>query len=156
MVTPYLWMFATSLKTPQHAMEFPPQIWPKPIVPQNYTTLMHSEETDFLLWTRNTLAISVLTVLGTTISSAVVAYGFSRIEFRGRGLLFVIMLATMMIPFPVVMVPLFRIFRWLGDHTGISWLGTFKPLWVPAWFGSAFNIFLLRQFYLTIPNDLSD
>jgi multiple sugar transport system permease protein len=66
------------------------------------------------------------------------------------------MLATMMIPFPVTMVSLFTIFRWLGDHTAVQWLGTFKPLWVPAWFGSAFNIFLLRQFFLTIPNDLSE
>jgi multiple sugar transport system permease protein len=66
------------------------------------------------------------------------------------------MLATMMIPFPVVMVPLFRIFRFLGDVTGVAWLGTFKPLWVPAWFGSAFSIFLLRQFFLTIPRELSE
>jgi len=156
MLVPYLWMFAMSFKTPANAMSYPPQVWPKPFVTQNYATLMHSDQTDFLLWTRNTLWIALLAVSGTTISSAVVAYGFSRIEFRGRNLLFAIMLATMMIPFPVVMVPLFRIFRWLGDHTGIAWLGTFKPLWVPAWFGSAFNIFLLRQFYLTIPNDLSD
>ena len=54
------------------------------------------------------------------------------------------------------MVSLFSLFRWLGDHTGIQWLGTFKPLWVPAWFGSAFNVFLLRQFFLTIPRDLSE
>jgi multiple sugar transport system permease protein len=156
MVAPYVWMFATSFKTPQNALAYPPQIWPNPVVSENYTMLMHSEQTDFLLWTRNTLWIALLSVAGTTISSAIVAYGFSRIEFRGRGAFFAIMLATMMIPFPVVMVPLFRIFRWLGDHSGIAWLGTFKPLWVPAWFGSAFSIFLLRQFYLTIPNDLSD
>ncbi len=61
-----------------------------------------------------------------------------------------------MIPLPVSMVPLFTIFRRLGDLTGIAWLGTFKPLWVPAWFGSAFSIFLLRQFFLTIPKDLSE
>jgi multiple sugar transport system permease protein len=62
----------------------------------------------------------------------------------------------MMIPFPVTMVPLFGIFRWLGDHSGIDWIGTTKPLWVPAWFGNAFNIFLLRQFFLTIPSELSE
>jgi multiple sugar transport system permease protein len=66
------------------------------------------------------------------------------------------MLSTMMIPLPVTMVPLFVLFRWLGDHTGIPWIGTFKPLWVPLWFGSAFNIFLLRQFFMTIPNELSE
>jgi multiple sugar transport system permease protein len=66
------------------------------------------------------------------------------------------MLSTMMVPFPVTMVSLFVMFRWLGEHTGMPWLGTFKPLWVPAWFASAFNIFLLRQFFLTIPNELSE
>lgn len=153
---PFMWMLSTSLKTPETALEFPPQIIPNPIVPQNYWEVVRSDRTNFLLWTRNTVIIAVLVVAGTTISSAVVAYGFSRIRFRGRGALFAIMLATMMIPFPVTMVPLFALFRWLGDHSGIDWLGTFKPLWVPAWFGSAFNIFLLRQFFLTIPNELSD
>jgi multiple sugar transport system permease protein len=62
----------------------------------------------------------------------------------------------MMIPFPVVMVPLFSLFHWLDGHTPIQWLGTFKPLWVPAWFGSAFSIFLLRQFFLTVPNELAE
>jgi multiple sugar transport system permease protein len=66
------------------------------------------------------------------------------------------MLSTMMIPFPVLMVPLFSIFRWMGDHTGIEFLGTFKPLWVPWCFGQAFSIFLLRQFFLTIPDELSE
>jgi multiple sugar transport system permease protein len=77
-------------------------------------------------------------------------------RFFGRRFLFGLMLSSMMLPFPVTMVSLFAIFRWLGDHTGMPWLGTFKPLWVPAWFGSAFNIFLLRQFFLTIPNELSE
>jgi len=61
-----------------------------------------------------------------------------------------------MIPFPIVMVPLFSVYRWLGDHTGSPWIGTFRPLWVPAWFGSAFSIFLLRQFFMTIPDELSE
>jgi len=91
-----------------------------------------------------------------TFSSSLVAYGFARIRFRGRGVLFALMLGTMMIPFPVVMVPLYRIFRFLGDHSGMAWLGTFRPLWVPAWFGSAFSIFLLRQFFVTIPDELSE
>jgi len=90
------------------------------------------------------------------LSSALVAYGFAKVHFKGRGALFAIMLSTMMIPFPVTMVSLFSIFRWLGDHTGVQMLGTFRPLWVPAWFGSAFNIFLLRQFFLTIPDELSE
>ena len=98
----------------------------------------------------------MLVVTGTVLSSAVVAYGFAKVRFRGRGALFAAMLATMMVPFPVTMVSLFTVFKWLGDHTGVPFLGTFKPLWVPAWFASAFNVFLLRQFFLTVPDELSE
>jgi multiple sugar transport system permease protein len=155
-IVPFLWMLSTSLKTADNAIKFPPQIWPHPMVPQNYLDVMNSKQTRFPLWARNSLIVSLLTVAGTTLSSAIVAYGFAKIQFRGRNVLFVIMLSTMMIPFPVTMVPLFSLFRHLGDWTGIAFLGTFKPLWVPAWFGSAFNIFLLRQFFMTIPNELSE
>jgi multiple sugar transport system permease protein len=155
-ITPFAWMVSTSLKTADNSILFPPQILPRPMVPHNYVEVITGENTRFLLWARNSMIVAVLTVIGTTFSSAVVAYGFAKIPFRGRGLLFGIMLSTMMIPFPVTMVPLFVIFRHLGDLTGIAWLGTFKPLWVPAWFGSAFSIFLLRQFFMTIPRDLSE
>jgi multiple sugar transport system permease protein len=155
-MAPFLWMFLCSLKTGDNVMRFPPQYFPWPIAWRNYLEVLHSEKVNFLLWTRNTLIIEVLTVTGTTLSSAVVAYGFAKIKFKGRGALFAIMLSTMMIPFPVTMVSLFTIFRWMGDHGNIQWLGTFKPLWFPAWFGSAFNIFLLRQFFMTIPDDLSE
>jgi len=82
----------------------------------------------------------------------------------GQGILFGIMLATIMIPFPVTMVSVFRIFRWMDGHTAawfgpdnpLQMLGTFKPLWIPAWFGSAFSIFLLRQFFMTLPKELSE
>jgi multiple sugar transport system permease protein len=149
-------MLSTSLKTGQSATAYPPQIIPHPVRPQNYWDVLDSRTTYFLLWTRNTLIVELLTVAGVTFSSAVVAYGFAKIRFFGRDVLFLIMLGTMMIPFQVTMVPLFSLFRWMGDHTGVPWLGTFKPLWVPAWFGSAFSIFLLRQFFLTIPNELSE
>jgi multiple sugar transport system permease protein len=155
-VTPFAWMVSTSLKTADNSVLFPPQILPRPMVPRNYLDVISGEKTSFLLWTRNSMIVAVLTVTGTTLSSAIVAYGFAKIQFRGRGALFGIMLSTMMIPFPVTMVPLFAIFRRLGDVTGMAWLGTFKPLWVPAWFGSAFSIFLLRQFYMTIPRELSE
>src|SRR2546421_9076035 len=153
---PFLWMLSTSLKTLENSMSFPPQIIPKPIQPQNYWTVLTHPKLDFPLFTRNTLIIAGLCVLGTMISSSLVAYGFAKIRFRGRGLLFAIMLSTMMIPFPVTMVSLFSLFRWMGDHTPIQMLGTFKPLWLGAWFGSAFNIFLLRQFFLTLPEELSE
>jgi len=104
----------------------------------------------FLTYLGNTLMIAVLGVIGTVLSSSLAAYGLARIRWKGRGLLFAITLATMMVPFPVIMIPLYGVFRELG------WIGTTLPLWVPAFFGGAFNIFLLRQFFLTIPDELSD
>jgi len=153
---PFLWMVSTSLKSLDNTMAFPPQFIPNPMLPGNYWKAVTSPKMDFPLFTRNTLIIALLGVSGTTISSAIVAYGFAKINFKGKGPLFALMLATMMIPFPVMMVSLFSIFRWLTDHTPVQWMGTFKPLWVPAWFGGAFNIFLLRQFFLTIPDELSE
>jgi multiple sugar transport system permease protein len=104
----------------------------------------------FPLYLRNTLFLCVMNVVGTVLSSALVAYGFSCLRWRGRDRVFVLVLATMMIPFPVTMVPLYGLFRWLG------WLGTLQPLWVGSCLAGAFNVFLLRQFFLTIPRDLSD
>ena len=98
----------------------------------------------------NTLQVTVLSILGTLLGSSMVAYGFARLKFPGRDVLFVVLLATMMLPQAVTMMPVFLIFRWLG------WVDTLKPLWVPAFFGSAFNIFLLRQFFLGIPTELED
>jgi multiple sugar transport system permease protein len=104
----------------------------------------------FERYARNTLYIAVLSVIGTVLSNALVAYGFARINWPGRDIAFAVTIATMMIPFPVLMVPTYVIFKTLG------WVGTPKPLWVPAFFGSAFNIFLLRQFFLSLPTELSD
>jgi len=109
-----------------------------------------SKTITFLTYLSNTLLVALLSVLGTLSSSSLVAYGLSRIPWKGRSPLFSITLATMMVPFPVLMVPLYGVFRSLG------WIGTLLPLWVPSFFGSAFNIFLLRQFFLTIPSELSD
>jgi multiple sugar transport system permease protein len=99
---------------------------------------------------RNTLVVCLLGVLGAVLSNAVIAYGFAKIRWRGRDTVFALTLATMMVPFPVLMVPLYGVFRELG------WIGSLKPLWVPAFFGSAFNIFLMRQFFRTIPEELSE
>ncbi len=98
----------------------------------------------------NTLVLCLLTVVGTVVSSALVAYGFSRIDWPGRDKLFGVVLATMMIPFPVLMVPLYALFREMG------WVGTLRPLWVPFFFAGAFNVFLLRQFFMTIPRDMTE
>ena len=104
----------------------------------------------FPLYLSNTVILCVLTVVGTVLSSSLAAYGFSRIEWRGRNTMFILALATMMVPFPVTMVPLYTLFRWLG------WIGTLKPLWVSSFFAAAFNVFLLRQFFMTLPKDLSE
>ena len=155
-ILPFVWMVSTSLKSLDQTMSFPPEFIPRPALPVNYWLALTSPKMDFPLFTRNTLIIALFTVMGTVVSSAIVAYGFAKVSFKGRGVLFGIMLATMMVPFPVMMVSLFAIFRWLSEHTPVQWMGTFKPLWVPAWFGSAFNIFLLRQFFVTIPDELSE
>lgn len=105
---------------------------------------------NFWRYLGNTVLLCVLNVTGMVLSSALVAYGFSRIEWRGRNTLFVVLLGTMMIPFPVTMVPLYSMFRALG------WIGTLRPLWVTAFFASAFNVFLLRQFFRTIPKELAE
>lgn len=104
----------------------------------------------FPLYLKNTLILCLLTVIGTVTSSALAAYGFARIPWRGRNKIFLLALATMMVPFPVIMVPVYSLFRELG------WIGTLKPLWVSSFCAGAFNVFLLRQFFLTIPKDLSE
>lgn len=104
----------------------------------------------FTLYTANTLVICVLTMFGTVFSAALPAYGFARLRWRGRDGLFFLLVATIMLPPQVTMLPVFLIFRALG------WTGTMLPLIVPTFFGSAFYIFLLRQFFLTVPQELSD
>jgi multiple sugar transport system permease protein len=119
----------------------------------NYVeALMYLPPDTFYGWTflKNSLILTVLSVLGTVLSSSMVAYSFARLRWPGREGWFKVMLATMMIPGAVTLMPQFLIFRSLG------WIDTLKPLWVPAFFGSAFNIFLLRQFFLGIPNELED
>lgn len=118
------------------------------VIPGNYPAALR--RVDFRRSLVNTLFLCVMTVCGVVISSMIVAYGFAFIEFKGRELLFKVTLATMMIPFPIVMVPMYLLYRQVG------WVGTFKPLWVWTWFGSAFFIFLLRQFFLGLPKDLLD
>jgi len=103
-----------------------------------------------LVFLTNTLLLSGLSILGTLLSSSLVAFSFARLRWPGRDVLFMVLLATMMVPGAVTMMPVFLIFRAVG------WIDTLRPLWVPTFFGSAFNIFLLRQFFMTIPNDLEE
>lgn len=155
-LAPLVWMASTAIKPQAQTLANPPQLLPDPVsklpafAADNFTKVWNDPIVDFPLYLRNTLIIAFLSVAGTVVSSAVVAYGFARIQFRGKGTLFAVLLATMMIPFPVIMGPLYVIFRELG------WIGTLRPLWVPAWFASAFNVFLLRQFIRTIPKELDE
>jgi multiple sugar transport system permease protein len=152
---PLFWMISTSLKPIEETMKVPPQWIPSTFQFSNYWKAVTYQSDQlgyipFLQYTRNTLYLAILGVLGTVLSNALIAYGFARLKWKGRDLLFAVTLATMMVPFPVTMVAVFALFKHLG------WIGSFKPLWVPAFFGSAFNIFLLRQFFRTIPEELSD
>ncbi|MDE2126294.1 MAG: carbohydrate ABC transporter permease [Armatimonadetes bacterium] len=152
---PLVWMVDTSIKPITETMRIPPtwipSHWLWSDYPQAFTYGSKSlGYIPFLVYGRNTLVLCILTVAGTVISNALVAYGFSRIDWRGRDKVFAVVLGTMMVPFPVLMVPMYGLFRNMG------WIGTFRPLWVPAWFAGAFNIFLLRQFFRTIPFELSE
>ncbi len=154
-IFPLAWLISTSLKTNPEALHMPP-IWiPKHFMWSNYPKAFTYGSKQlgfipFLVYGRNTLILAILIVAGTLVSNSLVAYAFARLRWPGRDLAFAATLATMMIPFPVLMVPTFALFQRL------HWIGTFRPLWVPAWFGSAFNIFLLRQFFRTIPFELSE
>ncbi len=145
---PFVWMIATSLKSPDQVFVWPPSLVPNPVVWRNYLEAVTT--IPFFLYLRNTLWISFWNVVGILISCPVVAYGLARIQWPGRDVLFVIVLATMMLPYAVLMIPTFLIFNALG------WIGTYYPLIVPAFFTAPFFVFLLRQFFMTIPFDLSD
>lgn len=148
-VFPLFWMIDTSLKELPQAVTFPP-IWvPHPFLPSNYPNGLTSEP--FFRYFLNTLYYGVLTVVGVTVSSSLVAYGFSRLRWPGRDILFYVMVATMLLPFIVTLIPLFVLYKHLG------WVGSYKPLIIPTFFGSSvFSTFLLRQFFMTIPESLSD
>jgi multiple sugar transport system permease protein len=151
-ILPLLWMVSTSFKG--NAQIFGggeltvSSLFPKPLVTKNYPDAM--QNMPFLLYLRNTLVLCIGTVVGAVASSALVAYGFAKIEFAGRGVLFAIMIATMALPGQVTMIPVFSLFRSLG------WYGTYLPLIVPAFTASAYYVFLLTQFFRTIPTEMSE
>lgn len=155
-LAPLVWMVATSWKTAPEAAAGDMSLLPSPAgeiganIRENYRAVWTDPSVTFPLYLRNTLLIALLSVVGMTLSSAVVSFGFARLRWRGRSSMFVLVLATMMIPFPVLMGPLYVVFKSLG------WIGSLKPLWVPAWFGGAFNIFMLRQFFMGIPRELDE
>jgi len=150
-LVPFYLMLVMSLKTPAEIAENP---WALPHVPQwiNYVNTWTIEGTGvtFSAFFANTLLIATLSTIGTLLSSSVVAFGFARLRFPGRDRLFVLLLATMMLPGIVTMIP-----QYIG-FSRVHWIDTFYPLIVPAFFGGAFNVFLLRQFLLTMPRELDE
>ncbi|MGI8907919.1 MAG: carbohydrate ABC transporter permease [Candidatus Sumerlaeaceae bacterium] len=150
-ILPAWGMFATSLKTEAQISKYDTLLgmfWPHPVRLKNY-----SEVFQFVPYARylmNTIYVTILAVIGTGFSCSCAAYAFSRLRWPGRNVFFAVLLATMMLPSQVTLMPQFLIFTKLG------WVNSFKPLWVPAFFGTAFFIFLLRQFFLTIPKDLEE
>ncbi len=148
MVIPFLWMLSTSLKSQGAAATYPPQWIPDPIRWRNYIDVVSSFP--FGVFALNSVKISLLGTIGQIITTAMAAYAFSRMNFPGRSVLFMLLLATLMIPGHVTMIPTFLLFNALG------WVNTHYPLFIPAWFGGAFGTFLIRQFFLTVPQDYSD
>lgn len=148
MLLPLLWMISTSLKQPGEVFLLPPKWLPNPPQWSNYAKLF--EVLPFGRFLFNSLEIAGLATLGALISCSMAAFAFARMNFPGRNFLFAIILATLMIPYHVTLIPLFALYKNMG------WLSTHLPLTVPYFFGTAFGIFLIRQFYLTIPQELVD
>jgi multiple sugar transport system permease protein len=152
---PLIWMASTSLKADDQVYANSgggtfsiASLIPQPAVWSNYPKALAT--VPFEVYLRNTLTLCGITVIGAVISSACVAYGFARIDFRGRGVLFALLIATMALPGQVTMIPVFELFRSLG------WYGSYLPLTIPAFAGAPFYIFLLTQFFRTLPEDLAE
>src|SRR5256886_17305962 len=145
---PLLWIVVTSLKTPEQLFQYPPRWWPEHPTLENYTYLF--SKMPFIRYSFNSLKVAGLSTIGSVVSCSLAAYAFARLRFAGRTALFYVLLATLMIPYQVTMIPVFILMRSLG------WVDTYYPLIVPWFFGGAFGTFLLRQFFLTIPAELDD
>jgi multiple sugar transport system permease protein len=147
-ILPWVWMITTSLKNP-HELAVYPIVWiPDPIRWDNYIAAF--QRADFTRYLGNTLLVALPSVLGAVLSNSLVAYGFARVRWPGRGWLFGTVLATLILPAFVTFIPLYLIFKQL------NWINTYLPLVVPTYLGSPFFIFLLRQFFMTLPEELAD
>ncbi|WP_432799169.1 carbohydrate ABC transporter permease [Poriferisphaera sp. WC338] len=153
LMLPFLWLISNSLKTDQEISNIG-QFFPSVFQWGNYLEALKKMGLDISGWLphfpalANTIVITVLCVIGQVVSSSLVGYGFARYRFRGRNILFMIMLSTMMLPAQVTMIPVFLMFRSVG------WIDSLLPLIVPAWFGTPFFIFMFRQFFAQIPESL--
>ena len=146
---PFLWMVSTSLKSPEEVLRFPPTWIPETVRWDNYSIAL--SKMDFWTQLRNTLIIVYANLVGQLFSASLVAFGFARLKFPGRDALFFLMLSTMMLPGVATLIPIYILYKNLG------WIDTFLPLTLPAFFGGgAFFIFLLRQFFLTLPKEMEE
>ena len=149
MVTPFIWLLSSSFKTQINIFQYPPELIPDPFVPENYVRALTYKP--FGIYFRNTLIVAGLNVIAVVFTSSFCAYGFARMRFPGRDFWFGIVMATLFLPYAILLVPSFIVFSRLG------WVDTFLPLVVPPFFGGgAFNIFLMRQFFRTIPEEICD
>ena len=146
LMIPLWWMLSTSVKHPKEVFAFPPTLLPEQFMWNNYTDLFVKAPCHIYIF--NTTYLVIMDLIGTLFTASMVGYAFARLRWRGRDVFFLITLATMMLPNTVLLIPRFIIFNEIG------WTNSFKPLWVPAFFGYAFFIFLMRQFYATIPHEL--
>ncbi|SCZ08205.1 carbohydrate ABC transporter permease [Alkaliphilus peptidifermentans] len=145
---PYFWTITSAFKSASELNAYPPVWIPTKWHFENFYNAWTSQP--FTRYLINSVIIVIGTTMGQVVSCSLVAYGFARFKFKGRDTLFIILLATMMIPWDVTMIPLYMQFNFLG------WINTLKPLIIPSWFGSPFYIFMLRQFLMGIPKDIEE
>jgi ABC-type glycerol-3-phosphate transport system permease component len=148
LMLPFLWMASASFKPPGDILVYPPQLVPKVWTLDNYNFVL--QQTQFLTFIKNSLIVVAFTITGHVVSGSLVAYGFARFRFPGRNILFMVVLGTLMIPFHAYMIPRFIIMKQLGV------LNTLAAVFLPYLFGGPVYIFLLRQFFMTIPRELDD
>jgi len=148
MIFPIFWIFSNSLRTLAEISAWPPRLLPETPRWENYVEVLR--DSNALLYFRNTVILMVGNTVGTLISSSIVAYPLARMNFKGKSFIFALILATMMVPTVTTIIPQFIIFNHLG------WLNSFRPMIVPAFFAFPYNVFLFRQFFMTIPRSLDE
>jgi multiple sugar transport system permease protein len=147
---PFYWMLSTALKAEHNVFLWPPQWIPNPVLWSNFKEALSNPQLPFSLFFKNTMILEIGIIVGRLISCTFIAYGFARLEAPGKDLLFGVLLATLMLPSAVTLIPRFILFNKIG------WVNSYLPLIVPSWFGEAYAIFLMRQFFMTIPRELEE
>lgn len=148
MLMPIYYMVITSLKSTKEILVFPPKLFPQSFLWRNYIELF--AKIQYATFYKNSVIVAFFSTLGITLSSSLVAFGLARYRARAKNFIFLIIISTLLLPYPALIIPQFLIFNKLG------WINTYLPLTVPAFFGGAYFIFMLRQFFKTVPDDLFD